>query len=296
MNLLKNNQEKRAFSIDEQIQCLKDNGMVFDNEDKAREVLLDIGYYRFGFYSFPFEITFPALDNRDHKLKPGTSFKSVFEIYEFDSKLRRIILNVLDRIEVNIRTCITYYGSLTYIKDPYWFVNSNYMESSFIRSFEDKVYSNMRDHPVIKHHHQNHKGRYAPAWKTMEFMTLGNVVALYTNMKDITLKRKISNLYGCSIGVFQNYLETLRILRNKCAHGECIYRLSLARGIKLKPANISPDCRHNISGALSVVRFILGFISINRKKDLEDELRSLIANVKSPDAKRIILDCSKILL
>ena len=74
--------------------------MEFDNEEKAKEILLDIGYYRLGFYSFPFETTFPRINNRDHKLKKGTTFKSVYDLYEFDTKLRRILLNALDRIEV----------------------------------------------------------------------------------------------------------------------------------------------------------------------------------------------------
>lgn len=60
---------KKALNIDQQIAKLKSHGMEFDNEEKAKEILLDIGYYRLGFYSFPFETTFPRINNRDHKLK-----------------------------------------------------------------------------------------------------------------------------------------------------------------------------------------------------------------------------------
>ena len=68
---------KKAFNIEEQITRLKQYGVVFDNEDKAKEILLDVGYYRMGFYSFPFEKSYPALENRTHDVKEGTTFKSM---------------------------------------------------------------------------------------------------------------------------------------------------------------------------------------------------------------------------
>ena len=45
---------KVAIDVDEQIRLLRQRGMIIDNEDKAKEVLLDVGYYRLGFYWFPF--------------------------------------------------------------------------------------------------------------------------------------------------------------------------------------------------------------------------------------------------
>lgn len=45
----------RATTIEEQIALLESRGMKIDDKDKAQENLLDIGYYRLGFYWFPFE-------------------------------------------------------------------------------------------------------------------------------------------------------------------------------------------------------------------------------------------------
>ncbi len=43
--------QKKAITIAEQIEKLKNRGLQFDlGEAKAKEVLLDIGYYRLGFY------------------------------------------------------------------------------------------------------------------------------------------------------------------------------------------------------------------------------------------------------
>ena len=50
--------EKQAKSFDEQISILRRNGVVINDEIKAKEYLSDIGYYRLGFYTFPFEVTY----------------------------------------------------------------------------------------------------------------------------------------------------------------------------------------------------------------------------------------------
>jgi abortive infection bacteriophage resistance protein len=41
---------KKAYTIDQQIARLKSNGMAFDDEEKAKEILLDVGYYRLLFF------------------------------------------------------------------------------------------------------------------------------------------------------------------------------------------------------------------------------------------------------
>lgn len=45
--------EKFATTIEEQIKLLRSRGMTFGNEEKVKENLLDIGYYRLGSIGFP---------------------------------------------------------------------------------------------------------------------------------------------------------------------------------------------------------------------------------------------------
>ena len=60
------NEIKKATNIEEQISKLVERGMVIEDTKKAREYLLDIGYFRLGFYWFPFEKTYPRKKNRNH--------------------------------------------------------------------------------------------------------------------------------------------------------------------------------------------------------------------------------------
>ena len=286
---------KIAFDIDEQITRLESYGVIFDDVDKAKEILLDVGYYRIGFYSFPFEISFPELENRTHQVNEGTTFKGIYDLYEFDTKLRRLLLNALERIEVNIRTQITYIVSNFYKSSPTWFADSNLMNSDFVDTFEDKVYKTLRDNPIIKRHHNKYiNDKYAPAWKSIEFMTLGNLTSLYRAIKDESLKLEIAKRYGCTIRVFINYLETIRVIRNKCAHGNCIYNTEVAKGIVTKPANIPEDCRHNINGVICVIRYLLGKISDSRRKELEGAILDLMNCERDRNTNDIIKNCTKI--
>lgn len=91
---------KKATSVEEQIQILKSRRMVFDEgEVKAKEQLLDIGYYRLGFYWNYFEI-----DKDNHNFKENTSFSNVVKLYYLDVDLKFMLMRALNRIEINIRT------------------------------------------------------------------------------------------------------------------------------------------------------------------------------------------------
>lgn len=123
-------------------------------------------------------------------------------------------------------------------------------------------------------------------------MTLGNLTALYQAIKDTDVKKTIAHEYGCSLKVFINYLETIRVIRNKCAHGSCLYNMELAKGIKSTPAGIKAEDRHNIKGAFCVISYMLGEISQARKAELEDNLQSLLSYPREEASNKIIETCT----
>lgn len=284
---------KKALKIDEQIALLQKRGVIFDNVDKAKEILLDVGYFRLGFYSFPFEKSFPAKENRSHEYKEGTEFKSIYDLYNFDAKLRRILLNALDRIEINLRSNITYIVSNHYENSPTWFADKNIVKPQFVNDFDKTVYKKLLENPIIKRHHAKYiNDKYAPAWKTLEFFSLGNLTALYQAIKDVEVKKQVAATYGCSLKVFVNYLETIRVIRNKCAHGSCLYNLELAKGIKSIPAGISYKDRHNIRGVVCVITYMLGIISAARKEELSHDIDQLLKSPRDKASNEILRTCT----
>mgnify|MGYP002754802872 FL=1 len=121
----------KAISIEEQITTLKTRGLIIQNEDKAKEILKDIGYYRLGFYWYYFQE-----DKIRHVFKEGTQFSTAVDLYYFDMDLRHLLTKVLSRIEVNLRTQITYIVSNHYSENPIWFADTNIMDREFVKTFK----------------------------------------------------------------------------------------------------------------------------------------------------------------
>lgn len=281
--------KKLATEINEQINKLKSYNLKFDDEEKAKEILLDIGYYRLGFYIFPFEKSYPNLYERDHSLVEGVHFKDIHDLYVFDTELRQILFFIIERIEVNIRTQIIYTVSNYYKNSPVWFIDNNVMENSFTKDFYNNVYKNILSEPIIRRHHKKYiNDKYAPAWKTLEFMNLGSILKLYEAIKNDEVKTLIAQKYSCSIKVFLNYFEVIRILRNKCAHGDRIFDINIPKGIKKGVLPLEKDDRHNINGVIKVIEFMLKSISHNRAKDFIYKLNSLKENYKSSNIKPLL--------
>ena len=260
---------KKATTVDEQIEILESRGLHIGDKDKAKEILQDIGYYRLGFYLFPFEKSYPGLKNRTHEYIEGATFEDAVFLYYFDFDLRLILSRYLNRIEIAFRTELVYYLSNKYKENSIWFADKSILDKQYVADFEKKVYnSDFRRYPSIRRHHQAYPNdRFAPAWKTLEYMTFGAVLKLYENLKEKEDKIHIANKFGVRQTVtFENYMHTIRQVRNACAHGLLLYDLQLIKAIRKGPAKSSPSERNNLIGALKVIKYIMSYISANRVK------------------------------
>lgn len=287
----------RAITLDQQVKLLRSRGMTINDVNKAKEVLLDVGYYRLGFYWFPFEKSYPAKKNRTHEFAAGTNFDDAVKLYYFDYKLRSIFLYYINRIEINFRNFLTYTLSINYAGNPQWFADSSLIGQQFVQTFDSTVYTtSFKLNAVIKRHHYAHKGdKYAPAWKTIEYMTFGSVINLYRAIKDRRLKIEIARHYGIKyIEILENYLEIIRELRNFCAHGNVLYDFVPFKYIRRGPAEVNGAKNfRNLNGSLSVVLYMLKQVSINRYNGMAEDIQNLIHHYsKTPKVAEIISSIS----
>lgn len=276
---------KRATTIDEQIELLRSRGMVIKDEKKAREVLSDIGYFRLGFYCFPFEKSYPRKDNRSHLYKDGSLLSDVVDLYYFDTDLRNILLKYLFRIEVNFRTKLVYIVSGIYKDSPTWFADPSVVKREYARDFDQKIYNTLfKRQAIIRRHHNDPKhlnDRFAPAWKTIEFMTFGMTIELFNAIQDLSVRDKIATEYGLRSGkTLSGYIETAKSLRNACSHGNTLFDFQLPKRIARGPAGLMDhDERKNLVGSIMVVKYLLSCISSNRADDLVQEIKTLLDGV-----------------
>lgn len=263
-----------ATNVDNQILKLQERGMVLDLEpEKVKEILLDIGYYRLGFYWNPFEI------NANHQFHDGTLFSNAVTLYYLDVDLRNLLLKYLNRIEINFRTKLVYYVSNKYKSSPTWFINPRVIHLSYINTI-GKYYNDdfKRTNKTIKLHHSNNiNDLYAPAWKTLEFFTFGAVLKTFKSLNDIEIKEKIANLYGVlNLSKFINLFDTIVYVRNTCAHGGVLFDFMTPKGIALLPSiSFNDNNRHSLDSAIKIISFVLKSISNERKNELETDLNVL---------------------
>ena len=109
--------EKTPFSIEQQIQQLKERGLEIIEADNATHYLSHISYYRLSGYWWPMQA-----DKEKHTFKPNSRFSDVIALYNFDKELRILLFDVIEKIEISLRTKLIYH--LSHEFDAWWFQNT----------------------------------------------------------------------------------------------------------------------------------------------------------------------------
>lgn len=213
---------KKPTTFSEQIEKLKAHGIVISNEDKAKEILKTVNYYRFTGY---------ALQFRNHSTGSnyieGTTFETIYHLYKVDEILRDIFRRYIEKAEVYYRTQIAYgFVIRKCIESPYeqhydennFYYKKGYQEVMANFSREKNYY---KDSLIVKHHKIKYSSKM-PLWVIVELMSFSNLSKLYGCMY-FSEKEAIANVVGAGRDTLENHLHCLSVLRNKCAHAARMY-------------------------------------------------------------------------
>ena len=120
-------------SIQEQIDLLKSRGMLITDEALTKQHLSRIGYYRLSgyYYAFRKRIPVPNMPKLNKKVLdefiPDVTLKDVVDLYVFDKRLRLLVVDALERIEIAMRSNIAHvlgeYDAVAYL-NPLLFHNT----------------------------------------------------------------------------------------------------------------------------------------------------------------------------
>lgn len=126
---------KPPMSTRDHIALLRQRGMEVD-EAQATQWLSNVSYHRLAAYWHPAR-RLTADGRREDSFVDGTSFADVATLYEADRKLRSLVLDGMERVEITMRTRI---GELLCQSDPLLYRESQQV-SPWIRSFKVGRYS-----------------------------------------------------------------------------------------------------------------------------------------------------------
>ena len=92
---------KPSLTVDDQVKLLETRGMRVSDSKFAVNALSTVSYYRLSAYSYPFRSRPDAGRFRD-----GTTFEEVWRYYRFDRRLKNVVLDGVERVEIATRTKI----------------------------------------------------------------------------------------------------------------------------------------------------------------------------------------------
>ncbi|HEV2613375.1 MAG TPA: Abi family protein [Gammaproteobacteria bacterium] len=259
---------KPYLTFEQQLDLLKSRGLEIPSDSYALKYLSRLGYYRLSGYWYPFRKLSSTLltlsERREDEFVVGAQFCDAVELYVFDKKLRLIILDAIERIEVAIRVDIAYVLGK---KDPFAHINPALLHGSFTKVVDPKTgvtrfhdwlikqeYLLYRSKEDFVQHYQKKYGLPLPIWVVIELWDFGMLSVFYQGMtikdkKIIADKYKIPNWQ-----IMQSWLRCLNYVRNTAAHHSRLWNRKLVIRPKLDKLGEMPGFDHLVGNVDMITR------------------------------------------
>ena len=291
---------KKWLSYIEQYNLLLERGMQFNSysKDKALKKLEFIGYYRLSGYFFAFRKE-PSIN----EFIEGTQFKDIIELYKFDRKLKLLLLDAIERIEVALRASIAYQVTqrdVMFLNNDSNFTlgrkianrNNRYknkkngklqkdhtvgMLLNNLRKRINEKLNKRKSEPAIAHLLSEYKPPY-PLWIVIQIFDFSDLCDLF-QIIDLDLAKQICTKFGVKTpSVFTSWIQSIRAVRNICAHHSRLVN----RNLSISPSipNVRSDFpwinfwgtaelidSTKIFSLICIIHHILNFIEASRKWD-----------------------------
>lgn len=211
-------------TLDEQIQILKGKGLVIDDIDYAKDIILRENYFFLMGYRHLF------MDSENPKqFKSGTTFKELYSLFYFDRQLRNIMFKNILIIENNCKSIFSYTLSQKYgYKESDYLRPSNYNQSperqrqvnDLLKKMKRQIRVNGGQHEATKHYINNYG--YIPLWIVVKVLSFGITSELYTIMK-LSDQKEIAKEFSVDNENLSVFLPILSNYRNLCAHEDILF-------------------------------------------------------------------------
>lgn len=211
--------------------------------DLASQWLSYVSYYRLSAYWYPAR-HLSAHGVRQDTFKPGTRFSDAIALYEADRKLRGLVHDGMERVEIAMRTRI---GEALTATDPLAYTDPQRFRPTFnhrnwMTTLDKRINRAGRNNEAIKHYRDSYDNQY-PFWVLAEVLDFADISRLYEGLP-ASEQRKIAEDMGLVIDLtalsknqqrktklqspLVRWMEQLTIVRNFCAHHARLWNKSFA--------------------------------------------------------------------
>lgn len=232
---------KPALTLEQQADLLIQRGML-----GARDVMIarlaTVSYYRLSAYWYTFRC------EGSEQLRSGTHFDHVWERYVFDQRLRVLVIEAIERIEVAVRTKVAHlhahaYGPFGYATMPRSLpgLNANdesdaWSHKAFLKEVRKCIHRS-REAPFVKHFRERYRSESdLPIWMAMELLSFGTVARMYQGAGN-QIRQPIAASFDLKISELASWLVMLNDVRNICAHHGRLWNRKLVKQPSLPDHN-----------------------------------------------------------
>ena len=220
---MKDKIEKNFKNLDEQIEILKFKGLIINDENYVKKILLRENYFFLMGYRHLF------MEPGDRHFKNGTTFEELYSLFLFDRSIRNVLFKYILVIENNLKSITSYqlskkygYKERDYLKAKNFTSDSNKQAqvNDLLKKMKRQIRVNGSQHSATQHYVSNYG--YIPLWILVKVLSFGIVSEMYSILKPEDQK-EIANVYDIDTNSLIVYLPILANYRNLCAHEDILY-------------------------------------------------------------------------
>ena len=177
-------------NLDEQIEILKDKGLIINDIEYTKEVLLRENY----FFIMGYRHLFLRHDS-SRKFIDGTTFDELYSLFVFDRMFRNIIFKNILIVENNYKSIFSYTLSRNYGYKERDYLNVKNFDNDksrsrqindLIRKVKRQFSVNGRQHGATSHYMDNYG--YIPLWIGVKVISFGLMSEMFSILKEIGAK------------------------------------------------------------------------------------------------------------
>lgn len=232
------NYEKQALSFKDQADRLISRGLHAPPEELIRR-LEAVSYYRLSGYLFPFR------QNQSDQFLPETTLTKVWDRYCFDRRLRVLLLDAIERVEVAVRTQLVYL--FTHAHGPFAYTTEENFPNLKVKEYIDWRASLISEssrskEPFTKHFYTKYGDSHKnlPLWMLSELMSMGSLLTFYRGV-DKSIRSDVARHFNMPEELLLTWLRSLYAARNLCAHHARLWNRTLGYAPGLPHKNKFPD-------------------------------------------------------
>ncbi|HEY5858569.1 MAG TPA: Abi family protein [Aldersonia sp.] len=282
-------------TIPEQRQLLESRGITVPDPAAAERWLNSVGYYRLSGYWYPYRVRHRPAGGApivDDTFQPGTSFEQVVALYDFDRRLKLLVLDAIERVEVAMRLRVgqtlgrhgafahtdpnvlstEFVGVSSPAQPP---AHAEWLDSAHAKWLRKVTQEQSRSKEEFVKHFTRKYGGPLPVWVVTEILDFGGLSRLYEGLKqkdrdDIAASFDLTDNSGAGHGAaLVSWMKNLNYIRNICAHHSRLWNRNIDVQLSHRHLLAVPQLHHAASptvtkrvyASLATLAYLLEHIS-----------------------------------